>query len=288
MKKITFIIVAVLFTNMAFAQFYVSGSVGVTNGSAEQKLGETVTISETVNAYGSYGEGINYQLRAGYFFNETFGVDLGFAYLHGFDQTISEVDLPLPQFLHTEVEARARARAYGFSPSIVYKFTDHLYGRFGALIKLGGKTEALVYKKEDLMQPELLGLPAGSYSETNYIEDYHGQLPLGFVGAFGYKYDFANNFSLFAEAEYMGISVKRKDSEIKSFNTDIKLPDGTTVVEGLYSLDNLPEGYVIKSEYVDVLPNNNTDPSQKLSQKVPYSSFGINVGVTYNFGNAKK
>ena len=86
----------------------------------------------------------------------------------------------------------------------------------------------------------------------------------------------------------MGISVKRKDSEIKSFNTDIKLPDGTTVVEGLYSLDNLPEGYVIKSEYVDVLPNNNTDPSQKLSQKVPYSSFGINVGVTYNFGNAKK
>ena len=72
----------------------------------------------------------------------------------------------------------------------------------------------------------------------------------------------------------MGISVKRKDSEIQSFNTDVKLPDGTTAIEGFYSLDNLPPGKVIKTEYFDELPNTNTDPAKQLAQKVPYSSFG--------------
>ncbi|MFL0258619.1 hypothetical protein V2762_01580 [Tenacibaculum maritimum] len=37
-------------------------------------------------------------------------------------------------------------------------------------------------------------------------------------------------------------------------------------------------------EYVDELPLNNTDATKQLSQKVPYSSFGINIGVTYTFG----
>ncbi|MEN8124884.1 MAG: outer membrane beta-barrel protein [Bacteroidota bacterium] len=281
MKKVTFIVITLFITNLSFAQFYVSGSAGYALGSAEHKLGEIITSSNTENSYGSYGEGSNYQLRVGYFFNETFGVDLGFSYLQGADQTVTKVDLPVMQ-----LNADARARAYGFSPSIVYKFTDHLYGRFGALLKLGGKTEAVVYNKT-VMSPEQaagLQLPVGSYTETNYVEDYHGHLPLGFVGAFGYNYNFGNNFSVFAEAEYMGISVKRKDSEIQSFNTDVKLADGTTVVDGFYSIDNLPPGYVIKTEYVDELPNSNTDISKKLSQTVPYSSFGINIGVTYNFG----
>lgn len=258
MKKNPFILVAFLCTNLAISQFYVSGSVGLATGSAEQKLGEIFTSTSIKNSYGSYGEGINFQLRGGYFFNKTFGVDFGFAYLYGADQTVTKVNIPEKQ-----LNAEAHARAYGFSPSIVYKFTNHLYGRFGALIKLGGATVAVV-SDETVLVPEAahgLGLPVGSYTSTNYSEDYHGQLPLGFVGAFGYKYTFTNNFSLFAEAEYMGISVKRKDSQITAFNTDIKLPDGTTVVDGFYTLDNLPPDYVIKTEYVDELPNNNTDIS---------------------------
>ncbi len=280
MKRNLLLVAAILVANFSFAQFYVSGSVGYAIGSAEQKLGETIATTHTENNYGSYGNGTNFQMRLGYFFNDTFGIDLGFAYLNGTDQTVAGAKLG-----YKETDAIARARAYGFSPSLVYKFTKNLYGRFGALIKLGGKTEAVVYDKTTLANPEALGLPIGSYTETNYVEDYHGHLPLGFVGAFGYKYEFANNFSVFAEAEYMGISVKRKDSEIQSFNTDIKLPDGTTAKEGFYTLDNLPEGKVIKTEYLDELPNNNTDPSKQLSQKVPYSSFGINFGVTYNFGS---
>ena len=287
MKHLVIVCTALFISTISFAQFQVSVSSGYALGSAGMKLGETVNISETENSYGSFGEGANFQLRGTYFFGPSFGAEIGLGYLLGTDQTISEVDLP-----NREVDAVARARAFGGSASIVYRFTNNIYGRFGALIKIGGKTEAVVYDKTVFTQEEAdaFGVPLGSYSETNYKEDFHGQFPLGFIAALGYKYDLSDHFSIFAEAEYYGISLKRKDSELSEFNTDIVLPDGTVAVSGFYSLDNLPAGYNKETTYVDNLDNDNTDSSKKLAQKVPYSSFGINIGVTYKFkgGVAKK
>lgn len=285
MKNIIILFTACLISVTSYAQFQFSVSSGYAVGSAEMKLGTEINVSETENSYGSYGEGLNFQLRGTYFFNESFGVDLGVGYLQGADQTVSKVSLP-----NMEVNAVARARAFGASTSVVYRFTNNIYGRFGALIKLGGKTEAVVYQKSVFSEDEAnaFGVPLGSYSETNYKEDFHGKFPLGFVGALGYKVDLNTNFSLYAEAEYYGISLKRKDSELSEFNTDIVLPDGTVAVNGFYSLDNLPDGVVKETTYVDNLSNSNTDPSIKLSQKVPYSSFGINVGITYKFNGSNK
>lgn len=280
MKHFFTVFTALLISTISYGQFQVSASSGYAMSSAGMKLGENITVSETENVYGSYGEGANFQLRGTYFFNETFGLDVGVGYLRGADKTKSNVVLP-----NQEVDAIARARAFGGSVSVVYKFTNNIYGRFGALIKIAGKTEAVVSRKAVFSQPEAtaLGLPLGSYSQTNYTEDFHGKFPLGFVGALGYKYDLGSNFALFVEAEYYGISLKRKDSEITAFNTDIFLPTDAVAVKGFYSLDNLPAGFVKETTYVDSLSNTNTDPSIKLSEKVPYSSFGLNFGVTYMF-----
>lgn len=285
MKQFGIVLTALLISSLSFAQVEVSLSTGYAVGSAGMKLGESINLSETENSYGSYGEGANVQLRGTYYFNESFGVDLGLGYLHGTDQTVSEVNVP-----NREVDAVARARAFGASTSIVYKFTNNIYGRFGALLKLGGKTEAVVYDKSVLSQAEAdaFGIPLGSYSETNYKEDFHGHFPLGFVGALGYKFNLNDNLNLFVEAEYYGISLKRKDSEITEFNTDVVLPDGTVAFAGFYNIDNLPNGYNKETTYVDNLSNSNTDSSRKLSQKVPYSSFGINFGITYRFKSSSK
>lgn len=285
MKQFGIVLTALLISGLSFAQLEVSLSTGYAVGSAGMKLGESINLSETENAYGSYGEGANVQLRGTYYFNESFGVDLGLGYLHGADQTVSEVSVP-----NREIDAVARARAFGASTSIVYKFTNNIYGRFGALLKLGGKTEAVVYDKSTLSQAEAdaFGIPLGSYSETNYKEDFHGHFPLGFVGALGYKFNLNDNLNLFIEAEYYGISLKRKDSEITEFNTDVVLPDGTVAFAGFYNIDNLPNGYNKETTYVDNLSNTNTDSSRKLSQKVPYSSFGINFGITYKFKSSSK
>ncbi|MBP1839469.1 outer membrane beta-barrel protein [Formosa algae] len=284
MKKTILFLGVLLLSTMSYAQFQISASTGYAISSAGMKLGEEVNSSRTKNTYGSYGEGVNFQIRGTYFFNDSFGADLSFGYLHGSDQTVSKVDLDTQQ-----VDAIARARAFGASASVVYKFTNNIYGRFGALIKVGGKTEAVVSSTSVFSDAEAtyIGLPSGSYSETNYVEDFHGVFPLGFVAALGYKYDLNESISLFVEAEYYGISLKRKDSEIQEFNTDFFLADGTLAAEGVYTIDNLPDGYDIKTEYVDELAHTNTD-AKELAVKVPYSSFGLNFGVTYKFKGKSK
>jgi len=275
MKHLFIVFTAFLLSATSYAQFEVSVSTGYAAASAGMKLGEITGTTQTENSYGSYGEGANVQIRGTYFFNESVGVDLGFGYLHGIDQTITEINTP-----NATVNAVARARAFGASTTIVYKFTDKFYGRFGALLKLGGKTEAVVSSKTLL--------PDGNYAQTNFKEDYHGHFPLGFVGALGYKFNISDKLNLFVEAEYYGISLKRKDSEITEFNTDIVSPDGTVILSGVNSIDNIPAPYNKKTTYVDNLADNETDESKKLSQKVPYSSFGINFGITYKFKSSSK
>ena len=292
MKHLSILFAIFLISTMSYGQFQVSVSSGYAIGSAGMKLGEKVTLTDTENTYGSYGEGANIQIRGTYFLNDKFGVDLSFGYLNGTDQTISkgyELDEEGNLNTNVDINAIARARAFGASASMIYKFNNNFYGRIGALLKLGGKTEAVVYKKEVFSDTQAagLGLPAGSYSETNYIEDFHGHFPLGFVAALGYEFKLNTHFSLLVEAEYYGISLKRKNSKLSEFNTDILLPNGTVAKSNFYSLDdnNLPDDVYKETTYVDNLPHDNKDGSKKLSQKVPYSSFGINFGVTYKFKN---
>lgn len=285
LKQRVILLVGILISTMSYAQFEISAGTGYAIGSAEMKLGTETTTTSVENTYGSYGEGVNFQLRGTYFFNEKVGLDLGVGYLNGADHTINKTTVP-----GVDVDAIARGRAFGATVAVAYKFTNNFYGRAGALLKIAGKTEAVVSSSTVFTKAEsdAQGLPEGSYSETNYIEDYHGKFPLGFVGALGYKFPIDNNFSIYVEAEYYGISLKRKDSELQEFNTNIFAPNGTMVAESVYTLDNLPPGFVKKTNYVDELRNDNTDTSKKLSQKVPYSSFGINVGVTYKFKKAAK
>lgn len=285
MKQRVILLVGILISTMSYAQFEISAGTGYAIGSAEMKLGTETTTTSVENTYGSYGEGVNFQLRGTYFFNEKVGLDLGVGYLNGADHTINKTTVP-----GVDVDAIARGRAFGATVAVAYKFTDNFYGRVGALLKVAGKTEAVVSNKTVFTkeQSDAQGLPEGSYTQTDYVEDYHGKFPLGFVGALGYKFPIDNNFSIYVEAEYYGISLKRKDSELQEFNTDVVLPDGTIAQKSLYSLDNLPPGFVKKTNYVDELRNDNTDPSKKLSQKVPYSSFGFNVGVTYKFKKSAK
>lgn len=303
MKQSIIILTALLLSTASYAQFQISASGGYAIGSAGMQIGEKVSLSQTENTYGSYGQGLNTQIRGTYFFNDTFGVDLSLGYLHGDDQTVAKGygysydengEFMLNQ--NIEQDAIARARAFGAAISLVYKFNNNIYGRLGALVKLGGKTEAVVNQNMMLSDQQAAGLSqvygieieSGSSLETNYVEDFHGQFPLGFIAAIGYEYPLNDNFSVFAEAEYYGISLKRKDSEITEWSTDIVSPDGTVAVSGHNSLDNLPAGINKETTYVDEIAHeDNYEGSPKqLAVKVPYSSFGINFGITYKFKKA--
>lgn len=287
MKKSILLIAMFLVAVSAHAQFYISASGGYSIPSAGVRFGTKTTANGIENTYGSYGEGIHTQLRGGYFFNNSFGVEVGLGYLHGEDQTSVFVDLPNQPL----VDIKARGRAYGASASVVYKFTNNFYGRVGALVKVGGRTEALgSIKGITLPANTLPGVPIATTLDIDFVHDYRGRLPLGAIAAIGYKYDLSKNVAFFVEAEYMGISVTRDSSEMSQFSAIIRQNGASLSVDQVRQImaaTNNPLAPIFNQniEYVDELPlGADQNGAKQLSQKVPYSSFGINFGITYTFG----
>lgn len=299
MKKL--LLVALLFSmNAAFAQFYVSASGGYSIGSAGILTGTSLNSSQTEaeNHYGSYGEGFNLQLRGGYYFNEMFGVELALGYLSGSDQNISSYLTNDDGDIKEYTNGNAHAEAYGINIALAYNFNENFYGKIGMVSKLGGKTEATFLKSTPTPFGEIV---------AEGVNDYHGRPPLGFTAAFGYKYKLSDNWNLFAELEYLGINVTRDTSEFAELT--ITTPDvpGNAFYQGspavpsstwnlgdapylwLSEVPGLPAENIVpiyapsEIEYVDTLPEPNNDPSKALSSVAPYSSFGLNIGITYTF-----
>ena len=251
---------------------------------------ETDTYEEAT--YGSYGEGLNGQIRVGYFFNDTFGVDLGLGYLHGSDQTLRDVKLVSQG---QELNVIGRGRAFGAMPALVYKFNENIYGRIGALIKVGGKTEVVGEASAFLPAGAVAGVPADSNLKVDFTRDFKGELPLGFTAALGYKHKLDDNFSLFVEAEYLGISVRRDEATLEDFNAVLTVNGNDQVLTNtqliatiqaspaLASNANILTLAALISDKTDYVSERNKTDNSVLADTVPYSSFGINFGITYTF-----
>ncbi|UMB53214.1 porin family protein [Lutibacter sp. A64] len=300
MKKHLLLLVALIIATSASAQeFYVSASGGFSIGSAGILTGTSLNAdqSKATNHYGSYGEGINGQIKAGYFFNEMFGAELGFAYLHGSDQNISYYKTNKSdagaESISEYTDGTGHGRAYGLTAALIYNFNQHVYGKIGAITKVGGKTEA-EFNRETYTPLSAYGIdPILSEGKA----DYHGRIPLGFTATFGYKYRLSDNLNLFAEVEYLGINVTRDNSEYTELTiTTPAIPAGvvgaTAVPSMVWNLGDAPLAHPVfgtiaapsEISYVDSLDPLNSDPSKSLSSTVPYSSIGINIGITYTFG----
>lgn len=295
MKKLLIFIFA-LVASSASAQYYVSVSGGAQMGSTGVLMGTEVSADKTklTNEYGSFGEGLNAQIRAGYFFNKMFGVEVGLGYLHGADQvrdTYKTYYAKGSSTLTEEiVDGKAYARAYGLSTALIYNFNDNVYGKFGAITKIGGKTVAEFTRSTST--------PFGPVVATGK-QEYFGRIPLGFIAALGYKYKLSDKLNLFAELEYLGISVTRDKSEFTSLSIVAPAVPANALGAGhpgfpayTWQLGQAPYAHPVFGTlyapttitYEDTLANPNTDPSKTLSEVSPYSSFGINIGVTYSFG----
>lgn len=308
------------------AQVYVSTTGGYAWGVPSTKIGEESINGKESVRFGTFGEGLNSQLRVGYFFNKTWGIDVSVGYLYGKDQVvkheISEKNIantPLKATIDGKVTGRGRA--FGAALSVTYNFTDHFYGRFGLLTKVGGKTEAVAHSYTTTQQdipapivarlkavvPSLAGLPggasiaSGATIETSYTEDYKGKIPFGTIAALGYNYHIDDHLSIFAELEYMNISVKRDYSELKdfkqTFKANLNIGGVTRQVEvPLKTLEGFTNGsyndalrgqvYHERTNYVEEANKEELENAlinKKLTEKASYSSLGLNFGIKYTF-----
>lgn len=294
MKNYMTLVIALFAINFSFAQFYVSPSIGYGTSANSVLMGTSLNDSKTkaTNHYGSYGEGMNVQFRAGYEFNETFGVMLGFSYLDGADQNISSFLKNDAGTIKEITEGNAHGEVFGLTAALTYNFNNNFYGRMGMVTKVGGKTVADFTRTTPT--------PLGPIVAKG-VNEYHGRFPLGFTGAFGYKHNLGGNWNLFAEVEYLGINVTRDNSEFASLAiaypgvpANALFAGSPAIPGGTWNLGDAPLDHPVfgtiyapgKITYEDSLPEPNTDPTKTLSSVAPYSSFGFNVGVTYTF--AKK
>lgn len=304
--KRNFLLVAALFSiSLTYSQFYGGLSGGYSFGATQRVNGTEVKLNgsalETTNIYGSYGAGFNGTLKFGYFFDEHIGTELSFGYLHGAEQTKADVSVPA---YGMETDAVAYSRMYRTTLSLVYKIKNGMYGRFGILVPLGGKT---VVEADDRRVIEVNVSPDPDYPimapanvATSYELEIHGTPTIGFAGALGYNYALGNNLNLFAELEYLGLAIKSNDSEYVKYNqkVDIYLPPelGGTIITTETTLDDLGDGRYIDYEdtikvpgdnWVDGDDYDNTKRGVDFKQSAPYDSFGFNIGITYTFeGNS--
>jgi len=295
MKNLLFA-VAILVVTSVSAQSYISVSGGYAIGSSGVLMGTELNAAQTTaeNHYGSFGEGLNAQVRVGHFFNDTFGVELGVGYLQGADQVKDSYVYDAASGVTEVVDAIAYGRAFGLSASLIYNFNENIYGKFGAVTKLGGRT-GVEFTRENVT-------PFGPIV-TKGEQNFHGRPPLGFTGALGYKYKVSDRINLFAELEYIGINVTRDESEFNGLTIDLPAVPANALGAGhpgfpadQWTLGDAPLVHPVygtfyaptKMKYVDSLPVNNTDITKTLSEKVPYSSFGINFGITYTFASSSK
>lgn len=280
MKKTMLSIAALLVATVASAQFYVSASGGYAFG-VDSKIGEEGVKPNRKDLKGSYGKGINTQLRGGYFFTEKIGVELGFGYLYGADQLVRKIAIEN----EPAVEVNAHGRAFGASLAGIYNFTDNIFVRAGLLTKVGGKTEATGNVKAALQSP------GGPVPVTvNFTSDFNGKMPFGFIGAVGYKYPITDNLAIFGEVEYMNISVTRKTSELKDFSATVagKALAGSYKEQRdalLKQLKGQPKAVQAKLGELLPLVQDKTEWGKNglPAPDAPYSSFGINIGITYSF-----
>lgn len=282
MKKLILIFGIFLMVQGLHAQFYATVGGGIAFPAGKAKLGEKIVNTDVSDLEGSYGEGFNVQARLGYYVTPKLAVELGVGYLHGADQAVQQVESP-----GTNVDFKARGRAIGGALALKYDLTNNFYARAGAVTKLAGKTE--------LVGSNSVLLPTADPStflemKGDITRDFHGKFSLGFIGAIGYQYMISDGLQLFVEAEYIGLNVDGNTSELADFTGSLAGESKTaeeilgfiSSIEDANTRASLLGAFPVFGEvtYVDNPTQANEQPTR---DPAPYSSIGLNVGVTFKF-----
>ncbi len=258
MKKGLFLVATtLLLATGASAQLTLGFKAGLALPSHSADLGTTTDGVSTTTNYGTLGKGIPVSLEAAYFFNDNIGIQLDATYLIGLNVTHNE-----NTFAGNEAKTYSKTMQFRLSPQLVIKTDMGLYTRAGLVLPLLGKTTRY---SEDV----------NGFGPSNKLVtevEAKGKFSLGFIGAVGYQFGLSDKLSIFGEIEYVGLSIKRKSTEVTVFEVnDVDQLANYTLLTGNNTL----------VEYED-----ETSPGDNKSQgtKSPYHSLGFNIGVRFTIG----
>lgn len=263
------------FTALMAQSAYVDVAVGYGLGLPGEKLGVNSSTSSggevtTSNVYGTIGQGLNIELRPGFFFNEHIGAELGFNYFMGSETEVQKTSSPFGTATVT-----AHSNQLRMTPAIVVRSGSeglYAYGKFGVVLPLTGTTFTNV---------DDTGASGPNTASTAEYET-KGAPSLGFNGTLGVNYSLSGRFSLFAEASSVHLRVNAKSRTMTAATSN-----GTDVLGSMNT-------YQKETTYVDELNSSSNNSSYNsnyststakddLRTRNNFGALFLNIGLKINF-----
>lgn len=267
-KQISILIIALLMFTASIAQkgFYVNSNTAYNFGLAPISLSANYYPGKIESVHGSFGKGLDIGIGGGYRFSNNIAADVNFCYLIG-----SEIDFKDASNTSTPAETEIlKGRTYRLIPAIKISSGEKFkpYTKIGLVIGLGNKLidESVRYNY----------LWSGGTDKIEETTVFSGGISLGFKGSIGVDYSINDKLGLFAEVNFISQSWAPKKNTTTAY-----LVNGE---DKLATLDKRDK----ETEFVDSYdPNATIQPNEankSLKIYLPFSSWGINVGIKYTFG----
>lgn len=241
------VLFVITFSNAHSQSVYVKLGGGYGLGLATQGISNHPTAQDWDFEYGSFGEGMNFQAGFGYNFNPNISIELAGSYTIGKKfEYISNND---PIVYNNKLYANT----ISIMPSAIIKapmkdITPYL--RLGMVIGIPTK-----YQEQT---------QSGTGAKTGiFINKESGGLALGFQGAGGVTFKASKQLGIFAEIFGIGMNYSPSKRENTENFTGLALQQTITYSEsGTY----------------------NAEGNSRPRPRYAFSSFGMNVGLTFTFG----
>ena len=219
----------------------------------------------------SLGKGVNLGATVGYMFNEHIGAELGLSYLIGGETASSYSSSEISPFYSetVSIETLTSSKMLRIIPSLVLSAGGEKikpYVKFGLVFGKGSVTEETSYQDN-----------SNGFSVSNSeIVKLSGGTALGLSSALGANISLSDNMCFFGELQMINMSYAPKTGELIESKVN-----GVNVLPTLTTAE-------IQTDFVDSYTSDNNNytpylPSQELKQRLPFGSFGINVGLKISF-----
>jgi len=290
------------------AQLYVSGGLGYGTSATPEPFGLTYDFAsqDVTNSYGNAGQGLRANTALGYMFNENFGAELGVYYF-------TSPEILVQDTVNADKFYRTYTKAWHLrlTPALVFMASNGKvtpYAKVGLCIPVAGIANA----RREANDPGLVNPAFNIFlDEATGFElnaEFKGQFSLGFESVAGVKYNLSDKLSLFGEAFFTALRIRRATSEVT--RAVAVLPDGSELdirpilaVGGVYQFTD----FVDKVNLIEVtdnmanaegslftFPNGTALPvddygstpekaHQLLASDGAYNAIGLNIGVRFNF-----
>ena len=266
-------VINLLSAPLLFAQgAYLNINSGYATSMSTQNLSgfENSTFEFYLNSYSlkheqiffSFGKGLNFGADFGYMFNKNLGAEIGVSYLIG-GNTISTLTQP-----NNSTEITVSSKMLRINPSLVITSSFEKinpYAKFGLIL---GSGYVILSSNQEI---------SGQQSNSESIK-LSGGIAIGLTSGIGALYKINDKLSFFGELNMINLSY----GPTKGIKTDFRI-DG---VDMLPSLTTRQKETEYLDSFTETSSNSNpqdSEPSKKLKQKLPFGSFGLNLGLRVNF-----